>query len=128
MASPSPVPAVNGGYGSSHYNAAELPAHNPAAANGAAVHPSAAPSQPSAPASGDGQDSSPSKDEVGWYFVEQYYTTLSKNPEKLPVSPDRAPFSPPRHSSNPDSCSTTRSPSWFLATKPTKLQSPSDSG
>ncbi|EGO58261.1 hypothetical protein NEUTE1DRAFT_122532 [Neurospora tetrasperma FGSC 2508] len=23
------------------------------------------------------------KDEVGWYFVEQYYTTLSKNPEKL---------------------------------------------
>lgn len=26
-----------------------------------------------------------SKDEVGWYFVEQYYTTLSKNPEKLHV-------------------------------------------
>ncbi|PSR90399.1 hypothetical protein BD289DRAFT_481742 [Coniella lustricola] len=25
----------------------------------------------------------PSKDEVGWYFVEQYYTTLSKNPSKL---------------------------------------------
>ncbi|TDZ71850.1 putative G3BP-like protein [Colletotrichum trifolii] len=24
-----------------------------------------------------------SKDEVGWYFVEQYYTTLSKNPDKL---------------------------------------------
>ncbi|EEY20758.1 NTF2 and RRM domain-containing protein [Verticillium alfalfae VaMs.102] len=24
-----------------------------------------------------------SKDEVGWYFVEQYYTTLSKTPEKL---------------------------------------------
>ncbi|KAM7183736.1 putative ntf2 and rrm domain containing protein [Rhypophila sp. PSN 637] len=23
------------------------------------------------------------KDEVGWYFVEQYYTTLSKNPDKL---------------------------------------------
>lgn len=29
---------------------------------------------------------SPSKDEVGWYFVEQYYTTLSKNPSKLHVS------------------------------------------
>lgn len=28
-----------------------------------------------------------SKDEIGWYFVEQYYTTLSKNPEKLHVSP-----------------------------------------
>ena len=26
------------------------------------------------------------KDEVGWYFVEQYYTTLSKNPDKLHVS------------------------------------------
>ncbi|KAF6817167.1 NTF2 and RRM domain-containing protein [Colletotrichum sojae] len=25
----------------------------------------------------------PSKDEVGWYFVESYYTTLAKNPEKL---------------------------------------------
>ncbi|EFW99292.1 ntf2 and rrm domain containing protein [Grosmannia clavigera kw1407] len=24
-----------------------------------------------------------SKDEVGWYFVEQYYTTLSKSPDKL---------------------------------------------
>jgi len=27
-----------------------------------------------------------SKDEIGWYFVEQYYTTLSKSPEKLHVS------------------------------------------
>jgi hypothetical protein len=25
------------------------------------------------------------KEEIGWYFVEQYYTTLSKNPEKLHV-------------------------------------------
>src|SRR5438552_2654090 len=25
-------------------------------------------------------------DEVGWYFVEQYYTTLSQSPEKLHVS------------------------------------------
>ncbi|KAL5612584.1 hypothetical protein BROUX41_004321 [Berkeleyomyces rouxiae] len=25
----------------------------------------------------------PTKDEVGWFFVEQYYTTLSKSPEKL---------------------------------------------
>ncbi|KAJ4345184.1 hypothetical protein N0V95_005861, partial [Ascochyta clinopodiicola] len=23
------------------------------------------------------------KDEVGWYFVEQYYTTLSKSPDRL---------------------------------------------
>lgn len=27
-----------------------------------------------------------SKDEIGWYFVEQYYTTLSRSPEKLHVS------------------------------------------
>ena len=27
-----------------------------------------------------------SKEEVGWYFVERYYTTLSKNPDKLFVS------------------------------------------
>ena len=27
-----------------------------------------------------------SKDVVGWYFVEQYYTTLSQSPEKLHVS------------------------------------------
>ena len=32
------------------------------------------------------------KDEVGWYFVEQYYTTLSKNPEKLHVSFPFQPF------------------------------------
>lgn len=27
-----------------------------------------------------------SKDEVGWYFVEQYYNTLSKHPHRLHVS------------------------------------------
>ena len=31
------------------------------------------------------------KDEVGWYFVEQYYTTMSKNPEKLYVRPSNLP-------------------------------------
>ena len=34
-----------------------------------------------------GGNSNLSKDEVGWYFVEQYYTTLSKSPEKLHVGP-----------------------------------------
>jgi hypothetical protein len=28
----------------------------------------------------------PSKDEIGWYFVEQYYTTLNKTPERVHVS------------------------------------------
>lgn len=35
--------------------------------------------------SGGGSSNELSKDEVGWYFVEQYYTTLSKSPEKLHV-------------------------------------------
>jgi hypothetical protein len=29
------------------------------------------------------QKSDISKDEVGWFFVEQYYTTMSRSPEKL---------------------------------------------
>ena len=33
-----------------------------------------------------GSNSNLSKDEIGWYFVEQYYKTLSKSPEKLHVS------------------------------------------
>ncbi|KAK5111097.1 hypothetical protein LTR62_005296 [Meristemomyces frigidus] len=34
-------------------------------------------------ASSTGTQSDIPKDEVGWYFVEQYYTTLSRSPEKL---------------------------------------------
>lgn len=34
------------------------------------------------PAAADPKSEIP-KDEVGWYFVEQYYTTLSRTPEKL---------------------------------------------
>ncbi|ROT38527.1 hypothetical protein SODALDRAFT_164231 [Sodiomyces alkalinus F11] len=37
----------------------------------------------SAETTSSGNSSNLSKDEVGWYFVEQYYTTLSKTPEKL---------------------------------------------
>lgn len=37
------------------------------------------------------------KDEVGWYFVEQYYTTLSKTPEKLHVR--KSSFRPKRSNS-----------------------------
>ncbi|KAL6885090.1 hypothetical protein HDV57DRAFT_413032 [Trichoderma longibrachiatum] len=37
----------------------------------------------SAPADAGSSGNNLSKDEVGWYFVEQYYTTLSKSPEKL---------------------------------------------
>lgn len=46
---------------------------------------------PNAPSSGDAGNAnegsgSLTKDQVGWYFVEQFYTTLSKSPEKLHVS------------------------------------------
>lgn len=47
----------------------------------------AAPAQTTeAPASADNSTTNLPKDEVGWYFVEQYYTTLSKSPERLHVS------------------------------------------
>lgn len=56
------------------------------------VQPDVAPIAPSseAPTSASA-NTNLSKDEVGWYFVEQYYTTLSKSPEKLHV---RSIFSP----------------------------------
>jgi hypothetical protein len=43
-------------------------------------------SVPTDSATGNASGNDLSKDEVGWYFVEQYYTTLSKSPEKLHVS------------------------------------------
>ena len=50
----------------------------------AATAPAATTPEPSAVNEG---TKPPSKDEVGWYFVESYYTTLSKNPETLYVGP-----------------------------------------
>ena len=46
--------------------------------------PSAGAEHSTSPQQSGGNDLS--KDEVGWYFVEQYYTTMSKSPEKLYVS------------------------------------------
>lgn len=40
----------------------------------------------SAPAQSNNSAADIPKDEVGWYFVEQYYTTLSRSPEKVYVS------------------------------------------
>ncbi|KAL8905766.1 MAG: hypothetical protein Q9207_002435 [Kuettlingeria erythrocarpa] len=95
MASDSGARAVNGNYGSmSSYGSADqqLPSHGLASGSAAPAPgstgadvsnaPNAAASNPTVPAEG---SSSVPKDEVGWYFVEQYYTTLSKNPEKLHV-------------------------------------------
>lgn len=50
----------------------------------ASVMPAATPSESTGATEG---SKPPSKDEVGWYFVESYYTTLSKNPETLYVRP-----------------------------------------
>ena len=59
---------ANNAYASQNYNQA------PAASSNSASTSTAQPEIP--------------KDEVGWYFVEQYYTTLSRTPEKLYVSCD----------------------------------------
>ncbi|KAL2828138.1 hypothetical protein BJY01DRAFT_133173 [Aspergillus pseudoustus] len=43
------------------------------------------PAQSSTPSNAPSSEQKPTvaKDEVGWYFVEQYYTTLSRSPDKL---------------------------------------------
>jgi hypothetical protein len=56
------------------------------ATNGNMSHQEQAPgAAPSADGSAASSSNNLRKDEVGWYFVEQYYTTLSKNQEKLHV-------------------------------------------
>lgn len=59
--------------------------------NGAQFTSTNAPSTVSATSGGaePSSDSNLGKDEVAWFFVEQYYTTLSKTPEKLHVSCER---------------------------------------
>ncbi|CZT16807.1 uncharacterized protein RCC_02641 [Ramularia collo-cygni] len=71
--------APHQGYGGMDQNAYSYAANNPAAAaQPPAATASTSSNNTSAPAQPD-----ISKDEVGWYFVEQYYTTLSRSPEKL---------------------------------------------
>lgn len=70
MASTDSSAPVNGNYASQGYDNFGSAQQQQAAA---------APAQQQAPAE-------IPKDEVGWYFVEQYYTTLSKSPDRLYVS------------------------------------------
>ena len=94
MATDTAATPVNGNYGSqqafgtveSHGSSQTQGIATTTNVNGAtgAQGPSATAGNPSSGAN-EG-NSGVSKDEVGWYFVEQYYTTLSKNPEKLHVS------------------------------------------
>ncbi len=93
---PTSVP-VNGNYGAhQQYSAGEpnlssqAPNHADALAPAAGAFGAQNANVPSSTGSttsagNDGNANIP-KDEVGWYFVEQYYTTLSRNPEKLHVS------------------------------------------
>lgn len=84
------MPGVNGfaphqGYGSiEQQQQHNTHAYNTNGATSQAAYnppPPAASSTPATTASS--QAPEVSKDEVGWYFVEQYYTTLSRSPEKL---------------------------------------------
>jgi len=75
MATEAATLPVNGVYGAGHVNVTEGNHYTEAAGLRDAVVTESRPDQP--------QDIP--KDQVAWYFVEQYYTTLSKSPEKLHV-------------------------------------------
>ncbi|QSS56748.1 NTF2 and RRM domain-containing protein [Histoplasma capsulatum var. duboisii H88] len=81
---------VNGNYHAHHqaipypadaYNPSHAPANSISSANYSNNNQQH--NNSSAPAGGSEPKNDIPKDEVGWFFVEQYYTTLSRNPEKL---------------------------------------------
>ncbi|KAJ6164360.1 hypothetical protein N7470_003032 [Penicillium chermesinum] len=75
---------INGNFAAQHgYPESFNPAH--AALNTAANFQPAQSSTPTTATPTEQQKSEITKDEVGWFFVEQFYTTLSRNPEKLPL-------------------------------------------
>jgi hypothetical protein len=86
-------PPINGNYNAHQAQAYGVPdAYGQASQMAQPNTTSTAPTQSVAPTSATTTNTSSegnndiSKDEVGWYFVEQYYTTLSRSPEKLHVS------------------------------------------
>lgn len=84
MASESAIKALNGNHGNHPQGALDQsgsPNHTIAAGNSSDLTTVA---HNSASAANNSNAKVP-KDEVGWYFVEQYYTTLSKTPEKIHV-------------------------------------------
>jgi hypothetical protein len=68
--------SVNGLYSNQFSQPAELAASIP---SGASHGPSASQSTTTSAAAAPKAD----PQEIGWYFVEQYYTTLSKSPERI---------------------------------------------
>ena len=80
MAAELAAPTINGTYGAqSPYPGSEAAAH--IAANAPTNGGSSGPSSTVGATPGE-----MGKDEIGWAFVEQYYTTLSRSPERLHVS------------------------------------------
>ncbi|KAL6715614.1 hypothetical protein ACLMJK_006575 [Lecanora helva] len=93
MAADTQSKAVNGNAGVHYpYGPAEAlqPSQSSNASTGTAVVSAYGDEAPTAPTATPSESATtaevskpPSKDEVGWYFVESYYTTMSKNPETL---------------------------------------------
>ena len=77
MATAAELP-INGNYAQQGYDTTAY------AAAGASAVPSYAGSQQTTQTPSAAAAEIP-KDEVGWYFVEQYYTTLSRSPDRLYV-------------------------------------------
>ena len=69
------VPSVNGMYGSQYGQPAELAASVPSSTQASATSQASAEPAPST--------TKADPQEIGWYFVEQYYTTLSKHPDRI---------------------------------------------
>lgn len=69
--------SVNGIYATQYGQPAELAASTPSAPGHAASA-----SQSTTTASAGASDKADPQ-EIGWYFVEQYYTTLSKSPDRI---------------------------------------------
>ena len=94
MASDATATPVNGNHGSQqapHSVESNSSSQNQGLAtsnnvNGVAGTQGSSTSAGTVPSSANEGSGSVPKDEVGWYFVEQYYTTLSRHPEKLHVS------------------------------------------
>ena len=92
MATEQPAVPINGNYTPQQtqgFGAAELNYNSPST-NLAASNPASYGDVPSSVGnsgpSGNGGSADLPSEEVGWYFVERYYTTLSRQPEKLFVS------------------------------------------
>ena len=112
MASESTMKGVNG-YASQQPYEQQMPTHGSTNTTSGSFNAESSniPSAGNDTSSGASEgNSSVPKDEVGWYFVEQYYTTLSKTPEKLHVSPLEGSFFTQNHQT-PD-----YSPAFLLQT------------